>query len=377
VESALIPSLKGVLNWAEEEKFLGHDPHDLLEAPLFRSSQAFLPATVRLAILQIGRRSHFNLHRFFGVPKSQNPKSLALFLSGLTLAKEYSTEHWLMLAKGLAERLTTTQTSGWGYPFPWQSRSHYLPKGAPTIVVTAFVANALLDLFQIDKDERWLNSAIEAASFIAHEIPITKANGGIAFGYAPNDTQVVFNASLLGAELLARVGRITIDDQLLELAMQAGKFVITYQNDDGSWIYGLEKNQTWIDSFHTGFVLCSLRTIGAINAETKFLESANKGFEFFKSHFIASDGSPAYFHDRLYPIDAHSAAQTIITLAQFGERDEAQRVALKTIALLQSPEGYFYYQATKNGLNKIPYMRWSNAWMFRALAELTMSETTT
>jgi uncharacterized protein YyaL (SSP411 family) len=280
------------------------------------------------------------------------------------------------MARGLAEKLTATRTSGWGYPFAWQSRSHYLPKGTPTIVVTSFVANSLLDLFQLDQDERWLNSAKQAAIFIVNEIPITKAKEGIAFGYAPNDPQVVFNASLLGAELLARVGKITPDSQMLELASQAAKFVVAYQRDDGSWIYGLEKNQTWIDSFHTGFVLCSLQTIGSISGESIYLDAATKGFEFFKSHFVTADGSPAYFHDRLYPIDAHSAAQTIITLARFGKQSEAERVALKAISLLQSPEGYFYYQVTKSGVNKIPYMRWSNAWMFRALAELTKPETT-
>jgi len=34
------------------------------------------------------------------------------------------------------------------------------------------------------------------------------------------------------------------------------------------------------------------------------------------------------------------------------------------------PEGFFYYQVRRTHTVKIPYMRWSQAWGVRALAEL-------
>ena len=34
-----------------------------------------------------------------------------------------------------------------------------------------------------------------------------------------------------------------------------------------------------------------------------------------------------------------------------------------------SPKGYFYFRKTKHFTNKIPYMRWSQAWAFHALTE--------
>jgi hypothetical protein len=54
----------------------------------------------------------------------------------------------------------------------------------------------------------------------------------------------------------------------------------------------------------------------------------------------------------------------------FDDVELALKVAEQTIQLLGSPDGYFYYQAHPHYTNKIAYMRWSNAWMFRALAEL-------
>ena len=36
---------------------------------------------------------------------------------------------------------------------------------------------------------------------------------------------------------------------------------------------------------------------------------------------------------------------------------------------MRSPHGYFYYQRHRLFTNRIPYIRWSNAWIFRGLSE--------
>ena len=36
---------------------------------------------------------------------------------------------------------------------------------------------------------------------------------------------------------------------------------------------------------------------------------------------------------------------------------------------MQDAAGYFHYQIGRCLRNRIPYIRWSQAWMFRALAE--------
>jgi hypothetical protein len=48
----------------------------------------------------------------------------------------------------------------------------------------------------------------------------------------------------------------------------------------------------------------------------------------------------------------------------------AQRIARWAIDNMQDESGYFYYQKTKWYTNKIPYIRWSQAWMFYALSSL-------
>jgi len=47
----------------------------------------------------------------------------------------------------------------------------------------------------------------------------------------------------------------------------------------------------------------------------------------------------------------------------------AIKIAKWTIDNIQDEKGYFYYQRYRFFTNKIPYMRWSQAWMFYAITE--------
>ena len=65
---------------------------------------------------------------------------------------------------------------------------------------------------------------------------------------------------------------ITKNKKSKSLAEKVINYVISYQNDDGSWHYSLAKKGRWIDSYHSGYVLdCLLayrfsqKIIGIVN----------------------------------------------------------------------------------------------------------------
>jgi hypothetical protein len=80
-----------------------------------------------------------------------------------------------------------------------------------------------------------------------------------------------------------------------------------------------------------------------------------------------------------YPINIHSCAEAILchsTLApDFPEAlDFLVKFVPWTLATMQHPEGWFIYMVRniRGGLDwklKIPYIRWGQAWMLRALAQ--------
>jgi hypothetical protein len=51
----------------------------------------------------------------------------------------------------------------------------------------------------------------------------------------------------------------------------------------------------------------------------------------------------------------------------------ARKIALWTIENMQDEEGYFYYRCGKFYKNKIPYIRWGQAWMMNALSYLLLN----
>ncbi|MCK4385060.1 MAG: hypothetical protein KAW52_02230, partial [candidate division Zixibacteria bacterium] len=99
------------------------------------------------------------------------------------------------------------------------------------------------------------------------------------------------------------------------------------------------------------------------------------GLKFYQDNFFLANGTPKYYHDRIYPIDIHSCAQSIITLVKLDSLSEqnqelAEKVTSWTLSNMQDLQGYFYLQKRRFFTNKIAYMRWSQAWMLKALVTL-------
>ena len=152
------------------------------------------------------------------------------------------------------------------------------------------------------------------------------------------------------------------------------------QNQDGSWIYGLLPIQAWIDSFHTGFNLDAIETYQQHTGDPSFRTYLDKGWKYYTDYFFEADGKPKYYHNKTYPIDIHCPAQIIVTASKLGEFKNQYNLLEKTltwtIANMQHKKGYFYYQIKKGMSSKISYMRWSNAFMFNAMAHYVLETKT-
>jgi hypothetical protein len=144
---------------------------------------------------------------------------------------------------------------------------------------------------------------------------------------------------------------------------------------DGSWWYGEDPRYHWIDNFHTGYNLDSLKCYIENTGDESWRDNLQKGLIFFKQHFFESDGCPKYYHNRRYPVDSQCAAQAIETLAGFAAEDRqcldlAIKVAGWTIDNMQARNGHFYYRIYPLMKAKTPMLHWAQGTMFKALAFL-------
>jgi hypothetical protein len=367
-----------LLSWCQDNQWAGYDPYDALNSRLFQAIPLLDFKWPRLILTQAMKRSPINLRTLFLVPKMQNPKGLALFLSATVKLRKLrmlaDDKLPLHLAENLlALRSTQSQDWCWGYHFDWQSRGLLVPKGYPNIICTTAAGNALLDCYDVAPKTLFLETAVSAAEFLLRELYREEAGDRACFGYTALAHNHVFNANLLGAAFLCRVASATGQKKYITPAIKAARLSVQEQREDGSWVYGEGTTQQWVDNFHTGFNLGALRAISRYSATSEFDSALRLGFKYYREHFFLPDGAPKYYHDRVYPLDVHSAAQSLITLAELRDLghdnlDLAERVFQWALANLWSGRGYFYYQKFPFFTNRIPYMRWGQAWMLMGLA---------
>src|SRR5262249_44415418 len=149
-------------------------------------------------------------------------------------------------------------------------------------------------------------------------------------------------------------------------ARSAMLYSCSRQLADGSWWYAELPKYHWIDNFHTGYNLDSLKTYIASTGDQEFRPHLEKGLAFFKANFFEPNGRPKYYHTRTYPVDIQCAGQAIDTLALFSKEDPecldlARKVAGWTIDNMQDPAGYFYYREYPLMKAKTPMLHWGQA----------------
>lgn len=376
-------AIQKLLVYCRANEWAGYDPYDALNGKLFAAVPMLDRRIPRLVLTQALKRLPVNLRPLLAIPKTQNPKGLALFLSAFIKLHRMGLQDQDELQKLIAfmiERLRVLRSAGvdyscWGYSFPWQTRTIVVPSGAPNLVCTTFVANALFDAYEHGRDSQCLNMALSAAGYILKELYWTEGNTA-SFSYPlPSTRSEVHNANFLAAALLARAYSHCSDEKFLVPALQVARCSGAKQQADGSWYYGEAASQRWIDNFHTGYNLCALRALSSYGATAEFDAVIRRGFDFYRRHFFNAEGSVRYFHDRTYPIDVHSVAQSIITLVTFQDLDSgnlplAQSVSQWAMTHMWDDRGFFYYRVLRSHTNRISYMRWSQAWMLLAMVML-------
>jgi hypothetical protein len=463
-----------LLDYCRANDWAGYDPYDALNSKIYISLPFLNYKLIRLILIQGFKRSPINLRPLFLVPKTRNPKALALFLMTFIKLKKMGLLEDETLIPLMVQRLIALRSCSqlatdnrqpatgnhalstdnrdlstnnsfrasnlspsfsndpstasplrphssnqlspirnpqsaidnpywcWGYSFPWQTRTLLVPRGAPNIVATTFVANALLDLYQLELSQKvtgnrqqetgncepstgsrelvtnndLLAMGISAAEYLANELFWETGPSVAGFSYPlPGLKTPVHNANFLGAALLCRIDRLTGGKRFQGMAVKVARYSASRQGQDGSWEYGEGSTQAWVDNFHTGYNLCALREIGANCGTEEFEPVVRKGFEFYRKNFFREDGAPKYYWNSVYPLDIHSVAQSIITLMKFKNLDPvsadlARLVFNWAVTDMWDKRGYFYYQVSPCYKNRISYMRWSQAWMLLALSTL-------
>lgn len=382
----VLDALSALLAWLEGNGLAGYDPYDILGASSFRRlTSESSPALVRRVLLSARHRYPRVTRRLFGVRPAVNAKGVGLLLASYVRLASEQTRGMRQRADECANWLAGNQSSGypgacWGYPFDWYTRI-YIPAFTPSAVVTATCGQALLDHAEEFASDPSYETARGAATFLAQGLNRSaNAGGDICLSYTPLDDFQVHNASLMAAEYLLRASEAFSEPEWEDLALSCMRFTLADQLGDGSFEYWApgQRQSSQIDNYHTGFVLRSLDAFArrGNDAAKQGLEAA---WHHYRNTMLSPEGRPRNEPGTDTSLDIHSCAESILCPAvlssRFSEAFELSRnAALWTIRNMRNPDGTFIHGIWGSHRRTMPYLRWSQAWMLRALAELLLAE---
>jgi rhamnogalacturonyl hydrolase YesR len=331
-------------------------------------------------LLQLIRQSPVNLRPIMGVFPEDSTKGRGYMASGYLLRyRTTGNPEYLGKAEDCLDWLDKHKAAkfekhSWSNHFDFSSRGGSYTRNDPIIVWTALIGFAYLEAYEIGGTQRWLDIASSICGWIL-DLPREKTERGECISYLAHVQSSIHNSNILGAAMLARTAKHTGDRVCLEVARSAMEYSCSRQLSDGAWWYGEDPKYHWIDNFHTGYNLDSLKHYIESTGDKTWYDSFKKGLAFFKQHFFEQNGCPKYYHNRRYPIDSQCAAQAIESLASFSAGDpECLELAIKvvcwTIANMQDKDGHFYYRIYPMMKAKTPMLHWAQATMYKALALL-------
>jgi hypothetical protein len=376
-------SLFKLKSYIEVDEFKGYDPIDIHNSFIPFQLLGHFPMVMAS---QINLRLPFNLRPFININKEYNAMAIGVLLrSYCILYKLYKKDEDLQRIEFffnwiITNNSRTFQNYSWGNNFTWATPIKIVGKNYPNIVTTSIVAKAIFEYHELSNNPIALEVLESIGKYIVNDLPKYETDTELCFSYTDLMLECCFNASILGAEILAKLYSINKNDLLMNYVIKACNFILKHQKTNGSWNYsinlnnGVERKQ--ID-FHQGYILESLFEIYNINEfmSSPLLGSIIKGNEFYLYNQFLPNGRSYWRYPKIYPIETHHHAVGIITsslLSSINKKylERSKKIAKFVISQMQNENGFFYYRKYKFYTNKISYLRWSNSWMLLGLSML-------
>ena len=380
-------SQNSLFQWVVNENYRGWDIYDALNSSFVKKACLGSPL-LEILLTQTNKYSPINFRPHVGIQKGIDMKGLGLFSQSFSKmysisGKDKYKNEVLKINSHFEKESVISQYNHhcWSHYFPYTSADkNILSPKVPDVITTCNVIKSLVDSYLICEDETLKEMSRSAYEFVINSLLNKSKDGSSYLMYSPIDTQkMVINASALGLETISKLMQIYPDDKdMSKVAGDLCDFIVQTQKPDGVWAYsiyhsGKERMQT---DFHQGFILDGLLEYIPFvenDKKTQLLEAIDKGIHFYKEKQFLSDGRCHFRYPHFYPTEVHTQAQGIITFSKCSQFDPeyldfAEKIALWTISNLQDKKGYFYYYKHQFFTNKIPHMRWVQAWMMLALA---------
>jgi len=384
-----IDIMNNLLSHVVKSNYYSYDPYDLWSTKfgLFARRVYYSHKILSVPLISpiIFADTYFPQIRKLFVKKKRYPIAEAHFIMGyLNLFELTRNEKYLSEAIHISDDLLKTSISGfsgycWGYPFDWQNSKGLWKKSTPFITTTPYCFEAFLKLFDVTKEQKYLDIAHPISRFANNDINFSEMNDGTIYSsYSPFDHSKVINASAYNGFLLLESYKRFGEESYRIRGEQLLEFVIKSQNADGSWIYALDDaNDDFIDNIHTCFVLKNLIKANYILKLSKIELAIERGYNYYIKNLIDEKHLPKSFAKtnkmNFIKLDLYDYAEGItLGLLMMDKNVKAKTIVENIIEKIVhsyiTPNGTFTSKVNNLGIKiNIPYVRWPQSQLFYAL----------
>lgn len=282
-----------------------------------------------------------------------------------------------------ATRCSSQKHCAWGYPFDWVGIGGTVKAETPLITTEPYVYEAFSYVYEIDKNQKWrqiMQSLAQHASEDYFDYETSPRASRASYGPIPEPSgKGVVNASAYRAFLLTKAAEDFSEEKYRKQAERNMHFVLESQNPDGSWYYAMDGKRSFVDHFHTCFVMKGLAKIERLTGDFHCTKAIERGVEYYVKYLFDEAGLPKPFSKAprltIYRRELYDYAECInlatLLSGRFPQLDDRLETVLGDITTRwQQPDGSFRSRHLLVGWDNVPMHRWAQAQLFRSLCLL-------
>jgi hypothetical protein len=204
---------------------------------------------------------------------------------------------------------------------------------------------------------------------------------GLYFYYGPTVQKEIYNASAIMSSFLIRTGEYLKDNRIIMYGEKGLLYILSKQNEDGSWFSNEDNEKSYIDNFHSLFIVNALLDCKNFT-KISLSETINKAIIYIENKFLIVRNDRLiirHFDIRFLPknssviqkVDARDIASAIILYSKHNYSEDRLILLIKFLFqyFYKKDDGYFYCEKTWFWTNKIPYIE-IQAWVIYSLSIL-------
>ncbi|HEY3755765.1 MAG TPA: hypothetical protein VGL42_06410 [Opitutaceae bacterium] len=380
--------------WLDRYGETSQDHQDFYNSQVGRAAKNFYyrhPGIGRFAVLpMVGCEAFAPWTRRFFYPRMRLPIADAHYAMGFALYHRVTGDpRHLQRAVHFLEVLESTKcpayrNAGWGYPFQWQTRNGLIQSGTPLITTTPYCYEAFAYVYRLDGNPRWKETMASIARHVFEDYDDEETGPNAAnSSYFPHLEHGVINASSYRGFMLTAAALEFAEPRYAAAAERNLNFVVQAQSPDGSWPYSTDGERTFVDHFHTCFVLKGLAKAEALAPRTAWRDAIDRGVAYYLEQLFDEDGLPKPFSRAprltVYKRELYDCAECLNLAAllrgRFPKLDQAaDRLVEHLLQKWALPKGSFRSRKLLVGYDNVPMHRWGQSEIFRSLCALLTAE---